>query len=142
MVDDDLDMANAFADVLRAEGHSVSLARNGQEGLVLLGKQKPELIICDVEMPVLNGPDMALEIFLKDAGDALIPILLASGVADLHRIADQVGTPYYLAKPFTVEQLLDTLSRALRERRPPQPKARAAKGSPLTVAPAGRRSGH
>lgn len=120
LIDDDLDLADVFAEVLRAEGHTVRVARNGKEGLARLAEEKPDLIICDVEMPVLNGPDMAFQIFLRDAGEELIPILLTSGVADLHRVAEKVGTPYFLGKPFSVEQLLDAMRRALFERKPPQ----------------------
>jgi len=68
LVDGDLDMVDAFAEVLRAEGHSVRAARDGREGLARLAEEKPDLIICDVEMPIMSGPDMALEIFLGDAG--------------------------------------------------------------------------
>jgi CheY-like chemotaxis protein len=50
---------------------------------------KPELIICDVEMPVLSGPEMALQVFLKDAGGERIPILPISGVAELHLVAQK-----------------------------------------------------
>lgn len=87
-----------------------------------LAWEKPHLIICDVEMPFFNGPDMALQIFLRDAGEELIPILLASVIADLHCMAEKTGAPSFLDKPFSVEPLLDTLRRARSERRPPQPK--------------------
>jgi len=122
LVDDDPDMADAFAEVLRAEGHSVRMARDGQEGLSCLADGLPDLIICDVEMPLVSGPDMAHQILARDLGQELIPILLTSGVADLHRVAEKVGTPYFLGKPFTVAQLIDQLARALSERRPPLPR--------------------
>ncbi len=49
--------------------------------------------------------------------------MLTSGVADLDRAAsDQVGTPYYVPKPFTFEQLSVVLARALAGRLPPAPK--------------------
>ena len=122
LIDDDLDMTDTFAEVLRAEGHTVRVARNGKEGLDRLGEDKPDLILCDVEMPILDGPGMALQILVRDAGQELIPILLTSGVVNLRRIAEQVGTPYFLAKPFTVDRLMSKLIQALTERRPPQPK--------------------
>jgi DNA-binding NtrC family response regulator len=121
VVDDDLDMTDAFAEILRMEGHDVRIARNGREGLACLAEDVPDLILCDVEMPVLNGPDMAYQVILMNAGRERVPIVLTSGVAGLRRVAQNVGTPYLLSKPFTVEQLVDTLNRALVERRPPQP---------------------
>jgi len=122
LVEDDPDVADPLVELLRAEGHTVWAARNGKEGLALLEVEKPELIICDVEMPVLNGPDMALQVFLKDAGAELIPILLVSGVADLHLVAQKVGSSYCRGKPLTGEKLLAKLALALTERTPPHPK--------------------
>jgi CheY-like chemotaxis protein len=125
VVDDDLDMAECCADVLRAEGHSVRIARNGTEGLALVATEFPDLILLDVEMPVLNGPAMAYRMFLNDVGQEQIPILLSSGVLDLRSVAEQVGTPYFLGKPFSVEQLLAVVTRALVERTAPRPRERS-----------------
>jgi hypothetical protein len=47
---------------------------------------------------------------------------LTSGVQDLWSVAEQVGTPYFLSKPFTVESLLAIVERALVERTPPTPR--------------------
>jgi DNA-binding NtrC family response regulator len=121
LVDDDLDMVDAVAEILRAGGHQVRLARNGKEGLARLLEEEPELIVCDVDMPVLNGPEMASQLFVHDAGLEKIPILLMSGVPDLRRVAHCVGTPYFIGKPFSIEQLMDKLNQALKERSPPQP---------------------
>lgn len=121
LVDDELDMADAFAEILRLEGHTVRQARNGEQGLALLKEERPDLILCDVEMPVLNGPGMAYRIFLRDAGEEKIPIVLSSGVADVHHVAKRLGTPYYIGKPFTVDQMLALLNRALTERKAPCP---------------------
>jgi hypothetical protein len=64
---------------------------------------------------------MAHEMFLHDAGEEKIPILLVSGRDDLADIAQRMGTPYFLAKatPDYGRTLLTTLDRALRERKAP-----------------------
>ena len=124
VVDDDPDMADCCAEVLRLEGHSAVIARNGAEGLTLVSADKPDLILLDVEMPVLNGPDMAYRLFIDDAGQELIPILLASGVLDLRSAAEEVGTPSFLGKPFSVKQLLAAVALALAERTAPRPRIR------------------
>src|SRR5262245_3546540 len=100
LVDDDLDLASVFEEFLQGEGHTVRTARNGAEGLVMLNERMPDLVILDIEMPVLDGPAMAYQMFLRDLGLDEIPILLISGIADLDRAAARVGTPYFLAKPF------------------------------------------
>lgn len=122
IVDDDLDMADVCADVLRFEGHTVRFARNGNEGLAQIVAAFPDLIVCDVEMPVLTGPDMAYRVFLHDAGAEKIPIVLTSGVRDLRQVAERVGTPYFLGKPFRVADLRGLVARALEERIPPTPR--------------------
>ena len=73
----------------------------------------------DVEMPVLAGPEMAYRMFLHDVGEDQIPIVLLSGVMNLLRIATMVGTPYYLAKPYTFESISRMVARVLAERRAP-----------------------
>jgi FixJ family two-component response regulator len=72
-------------------------------------------------MPVVTGPELAYRMFLHDLGLEQIPIVLLSGVLDLARVASLVGTPYYLAKPYSPRSVLTLLDRALGERAPPHP---------------------
>lgn len=100
LVDDDSDVVEAFAEVLRAEGHKVRTARTGEEGLLALrAAPLPDLVVLDVDMPVLGGPGMAHQMLLHDAGEEKIPILLVSGSDNLPQIARRMGTPYFLRKP-------------------------------------------
>jgi CheY-like chemotaxis protein len=122
IVDDDFDIADACADILRSEGHSVRVAKNGEEGLAFVAERLPDLIVCDVEMPVVDGPSMALRLFLLNVGREKIPIVLSSGVHDLRKVAERVGTPYFVAKPFSGEQLLALVMRALAHRVAPKPR--------------------
>jgi DNA-binding response OmpR family regulator len=119
VVDDDEDVAEALTDVLAAEGYRVRVARDGQQGLDALNVGYPDLVLLDVEMPVMSGPAMAYRMFLEDVGRENIPIVLLAGVADLPGIAANVGTPYFLEKPYALDRLLTLLSLALRERRAP-----------------------
>jgi len=122
IVDDDIDIADVLAVILISHGHEVRVARNGEEGLSLVYARKPDLVLLDVEMPVLGGPEMAYRIFVHDLGYEEVPIILTSGVLDLPRVAAAVGTPYYLAKPYLIDALLPLVDRALRERIPPVPR--------------------
>jgi DNA-binding NtrC family response regulator len=121
VVDDDEDVAESLAEILREEGHVVRTAHDGKQGLELLGERLPEAVLLDVEMPLLTGPQMAVKMFIHDCGQENIPILLISGVRDLTAIAAHVRTPYFLKKPFAVDEVLRLLARALLERVPPQP---------------------
>jgi DNA-binding NtrC family response regulator len=126
IVDDDVDAADILADVLRSDGHEVRMAQDGQQGLSALHFKRPDVVILDVEMPVLTGPEMAHLMFLRDLGLQEVPIVLCSGVLELDSIATIVGTPYFLAKPYRLEALTELLGRALAERTPPNPQLKAA----------------
>jgi CheY-like chemotaxis protein len=122
IVDDDEDTAAALADCLVSEGHQIRVARDGVEGLSRLHSGPVDLILLDVEMPRLTGPEMAYQLFLHDAGDEKIPIVLLSGKLDLARVAARVGTPYFLAKPYDLDELLAVIARACCERIAPSPR--------------------
>ena len=120
LVDDDDDIVEALAGLLRDEGHQVHSASTGEEGLaVLRASPLPDVLVLDVDMPVLGGPGMAHKMLLHDAGEEAIPIILMSARQDLTEVAQEMGTPYVLRKPTTIDDFLTVLGRALRERRPP-----------------------
>ena len=121
VVDDDVDVADSLAQILRDDAHVVRIGNDGKQGLALLAERFPEAVLLDVEMPVLTGPEMAMRMFVHDCGLEEIPIVLLSGVKDLTVVAARVGTPYFLSKPFAVDELLRLLGRALVERVPPRP---------------------
>src|SRR5262245_16579544 len=115
VVDDDTDVGDMLADILRDAGHTVRVARDGAQGLVLLSERLPDAVLLDVEMPHLTGPQMAVRMFLHNCGQEHVPIVLQSGVKDIAAVAAIVDTPYFLSKPFTVEDLFSLLQRALVE---------------------------
>ena len=120
LVDDDDDSVDIFARFLRSEGHEVRSAATGEEGLqALRAAPLPDLLVLDVDMPVLGGPEMAHKMLLHDAGEESIPILLMSGREELPQIAARMGTRYFLRKPADSGQFLEILDRALRERGAP-----------------------
>jgi DNA-binding NtrC family response regulator len=123
VVDDDADLCDACAEVLRAHGHTVRIADDGQPALARVSELMPDLIVSDIEMPVLTGPNMSYRLFLDDVGREAIPILLISGFGGIREVADEVGTPFFLAKPFTANQLVGSVARALAEGTPPRRRA-------------------
>ncbi len=121
IVDDDPDVGEILEELLRAEGHTVRLAHDGLEGLAALDERRPDVVLLVVEMPRLSGPAMAYRMFLRDAGLEDVPIILLSGRLNLSRIAETVGTHYYLTKPYALEDVLQLLARALQEKAAPRP---------------------
>jgi DNA-binding NtrC family response regulator len=121
IVDDDMDVADLLGEALEHRGHHIRIARDGEEGLRELAIRIPDAVLLDVEMPVLDGPGMAYEMFIRDLGLESIPIVLLSGVVDLESVAARVGTPYFLGKPYSLNALFSLCERALAERTAPHP---------------------
>jgi CheY-like chemotaxis protein len=121
IVDDNEDIRGLLAVILESAGHQVREASDGREGLDRVAEQRPDLILLDVEMPILTGPEMAYGLFLRNRGDEMIPIVLLSGIVGLSTVAATVGTPYFLPKPYDPERLLRLIDRALHDRTPPRP---------------------
>ena len=95
-----------------------------KHGLRELAHRIPDVVLLDVEMPLLNGPDMAYQMFIHNCGLECIPIVLLSGIASLTDVAARVGTPYYLEKPYSLGAVLSMCERALAERIAPTPNVR------------------
>ena len=122
VVEDNPDLAEPLIALLVELGHRVDAACDGKEGLKHLAAGKlPDLVLLDVEMPALDGPGMAYRMLIEDLGKDQIPVILLSGVMDLHKVAARVGTPYFLAKPYQLTPLLNLIDRAMVERCPPHP---------------------
>lgn len=121
IVDDDTDTADLLSELLRFDGHATRVANSGMQGLDLLHDRRPDLVVLDVEMPTLSGPEMALQMFLRDRGLENIPIILCSGVLDLDSVAEEVGTRYFLPKPYDPVVLMHLIQQVLTERAAPHP---------------------
>lgn len=105
IVEDDFEIAATIAELLTGSGHVTRTACNGVEGLRQIGAAAPDLILLDVEMPILDGPGMAHALATERAGKTPIPIVLVSAARDIEMVARRVGTPHYLKKPFSLDRL-------------------------------------
>ena len=121
IVDDDIDVPDILADILESLGHRVRIAHDGREGLKQLRQELPDAIVLDVEMPCLTGPEMVCQMVKEDEGMQWVPVVLVSGVVGLTEIAGRVGTPYFMSKPFDLDDLILLLERSAAEKRPPVP---------------------
>ena len=122
IVDDSSDIRGLLGAIVEMAGHNVREASDGRRGLLAVSERAPDVVLLDVEMPVLSGPEMAYQLFLRNCGDEKIPLILQSGIVGLLEIAVMVGTPYVLQKPYTPEALLEMVDRALKEQIAPRPK--------------------
>ncbi len=105
VVDDDQAMRNMLETVLLDEGYLVILARNGKEGLELVSKQRPALVLLDLMMPVMDGWQF-LEAIKQIPEFQDLPVLLLSASRQLASTAKENAVKAFLPKPFELVKLL------------------------------------
>ena len=117
VVEDNADMNAFIADTLRPY-YRVASAYDGREGLERALALRPELILCDVMMPVLSGDQMVPEL-RRQPGLAEVPIVVLTARADeeLRVRLLREGVQDYLNKPFRVEELLARVGGLVASRR-------------------------
>ncbi len=114
VVDDDPDILDAICDILQGEGYRVARARHGLEALDRVTQQRPDLILLDLMMPVMDG--LAFAQALRDRKlDEGLPIVVISADGNPQKAA-AVGAQVYLAKPFDIDALLSAVSRLVAQR--------------------------
>jgi two-component system cell cycle response regulator len=89
-------------------------AANGEEGLAAAAREKPDLILLDVTMPVMDGMTMLSKIRESDDLKKMPVIMLTAEASrdNVQRIS-QIGANDYLVKPFRAEQLIEKAARAV-----------------------------
>jgi CheY-like chemotaxis protein len=115
IVEDEEAAADALAALLELDGFDVTRAPNGRRAIEMLAEARPELIITDYMMPVMDGVEMARGIRATPAY-AEVPIVMTSGVSESALKAHTSLISAFLRKPFRVEALLATIDRLLGSR--------------------------
>ncbi len=110
VIEDDLSIQQVVTDVLENEGYSIFTAQNGKLGINLAKEIKPDLIICDIMMPVVNGYEVLTQL-LKDKETSLIPFIFLSAKVEKDNIRHgiELGADDYLTKPFKIDELLNAV---------------------------------
>jgi DNA-binding response OmpR family regulator len=103
VVDDDETILGTVCDILEFEGYATECATNGSEGLRVLERVRPKLVLLDMRMPVLNGWQFAQ--VLKDRG-IKIPIVVMTASQDAQAWAKEIEASGFLPKPFDYLDLL------------------------------------
>ena len=115
IVDDEEAVCWALKKALTKLGHQVAVASSAEEAFRLAAKQIPDAIVLDVRLPGLDGLS-ALGELQRLSGDAPIIVVTAFGNLSTAVRAVEGGAFDYLAKPFDLDQALDTIARALKRR--------------------------
>jgi diguanylate cyclase len=117
IIEDETAIRELISGLLFLEGFDVVEAINGKEGIAIAQSVLPDLIICDVMMPEIDGHGV-LEALQKNPQTATIPFifLTAKGTRQDVRYAMNLGADDYLIKPFSNEELLEVIQIRLRKK--------------------------
>ena len=106
LIDDNMDLADSMAMLLRFDGHEVRTAYDGQTGLALARVQPPEVVICDISMPDMSGLEVARHL-REDLGlhDALLVAMSGFGQEKDRHLSQEAGFNAHLVKPVQLNNL-------------------------------------
>lgn len=101
LVDDDRDIRDALAQILTEEGFEVSEAGDGQQALAEISRKRPDVVLLDLMMPVMNGWQV-LQVLRESEELAQLPVVVLSAI-EAH------GSTDYIQKPVSLDRLLTLL---------------------------------
>jgi len=117
LIEDDPALRKLLKEALPESIFTIDIAETGREGLDLVTKRKPDLILLDWNLPDLNGFEVAK--YIKQNKDcAHIPIIMVTAYSELNRkvSALDVGADDYITKPFEIEELIARVKAVLRRK--------------------------
>ncbi|MCM8798750.1 MAG: response regulator [Candidatus Omnitrophica bacterium] len=115
VVDDDPLILETMKDILEIEGFQPLLSSQAQEGLEIIKRDNPDLVITDIKMPGVNGLEFLQRV--KEISPEL-PVIIITGFASLESAIEALreGAYDYLIKPFEVEKIIAIIKRAIKEK--------------------------
>jgi CheY-like chemotaxis protein len=118
IVDDEENVRIAVNAVLTSKGHNVTHAEDGIKALESVKNNPPDVIVCDIEMPKLEGFDVLKEL-RKNPATSTIPFIFLTGKTEMKYLnkAMELDGNDFLTKPFTTEQLLAAIDVQLLKKR-------------------------
>src|SRR4051812_1618378 len=116
LIEDNKEMRENTAEILELAHYKVVSAKNGKEGVELAAKESPDLIICDIMMPVLDGYGV-LHLVSKNPATAGIPFIFMTAKAERSdfRKGMEMGADDYVTKPFDDIELLNAVESRLKK---------------------------
>ncbi|PCJ63377.1 MAG: response regulator [Planctomycetota bacterium] len=114
IVEDEESIRNLLVKIVATLDLVPDTASNGQEGYDLFTKNKYDLIITDMKMPVMNGRDMIKKIRDDESGRNT-PLIILSAYISIVEVKDllEVGATYFLNKPIEMDDLIEYIQKCL-----------------------------
>lgn len=110
-------LRESILNILKIRGFSAIGAEDGHRGLQLAKEFVPDLILCDVRMPELDGYEV-LAALRQDSITAMLPFIFitAETMQNVVRQGQMLGANGYLKKPFSTAELIEAITQGLRDR--------------------------
>jgi len=126
VVDDSITVRRVTQRLLQREGYRVALASDGVQALERLAAEQPAVMLCDIEMPRMDGFELLHQMRLDPRWADLPTIMITSRSADKHRQhARSLGVEHYLGKPYAEPELLALVQAACARSAQPSASVRA-----------------
>jgi DNA-binding response OmpR family regulator/DNA-binding CsgD family transcriptional regulator len=111
IIEDEQELSEGIAEILKFEGYTPFQSGNGLNGLKLANIVSPDLILCDIVMPDIDGYEV-LKRFRKESSKKLVPFIFITALTDRknYRKGMELGADDYLTKPFTRNELLNAVT--------------------------------
>lgn len=110
LVEDDTTLSRLYGSILDQEGHEVLLSHQGADALNQLDSFRPDLVICDIQMPIMDGWTLLKQVRLSEQWRQL-PFIFMTGLdseAD-QRLGRELGADDYLTKPVSYPELVEAI---------------------------------
>lgn len=118
IIEDEEHIRDELFDWLSFEGYDVCYATNGKEGVDVALAEMPDLIISDIRMPIMDGREVLRHIRASpDLCEVPFVFLTASAERDSMRMGMNLGADDYITKPFTVDEILNTVEAQITKHR-------------------------
>jgi DNA-binding LytR/AlgR family response regulator len=117
LIDDDKSIRESTMELLKIVGYEVKVAENGTKGIKIAKEYLPDIIICDITMPVMDGYSVFSELG-KDKETSVIPFIFLTAkveISDL-KFGMQLGADDYICKPFSSNELINSIEQRLKKK--------------------------
>lgn len=116
-IDDEAEIRRDIAEELQDAGYLTIEAADGNEGLAAITRQNPDLVVCDITMPVMTGHELLRKLREEHPEQADLPFIFLSALAERKHIVEgkKLGADDYMTKPVDFELLLATVESRLNQ---------------------------
>ncbi|MDG2228061.1 MAG: response regulator [Flavobacteriales bacterium] len=116
-IEDDVLLRETLTEILEVYGYNVFQAENGEEGLEMFSKTKPDLVLCDINMPKMDGLEVLKKLKVSFGEADMPPFIFLSAKTEKKNIqqALDLGAVDFVSKPYSAPELLNLIQLRLNE---------------------------